>query len=188
MKIVDLERSISTRRRLWCCTCLLSVLLCFLACAKRAIVTHVLDSAPSTIMLPPASEVRASRFYEWFALDFDATWSRTIEVLVPSALIIKVREGEGLIYIVEIDGFYHRDKLHFAEFPMVLGLTESGGDSTAVRILPVGKGTFLPDDDELKEPYSQAQDQRAIELLDRLGAELTGKTRWPWLWEESDGE
>ena len=161
----------------------LLIIICFSGCTRQAIFTSVLDDPPSTLSIASPSQVRSSTFNRIINTDPDTSWVLMIRTLVPSALIVKMKEGEHLVSFIKIDGFYHESKMYFAEFPMVAYLEAYDDSSTKVYVQPAAQSYQMPSRIALKESYLQAQDTKINEFLDRLSSEIEGKSRWPWLWE-----
>ena len=161
--------------------CLISIFV-FLGCTKQVIVTTVLDSPPSAMIRPLAADVQPTEFKRTMRAAVAATWPIMVDMLVSSSLVVEASEIEDLVFFIEIAGFYHRNKLYFAEFPMIAVIGAVGDSLTQVSVLPLTEQRHLPSSVDVKNSYIDAQAVQAREFLDRLSCEIEGPARWPWLW------
>lgn len=154
---------------------------CLLGCTRTAIYTSVLEQSPSSFVIPSVSQVKSSNVSRVILASPDTTWARMARMVVASAFILKIREGDHLVYFMKLDGFYRESKLYFAEFPMVAYLEALSDSSTKVYVLPLSSSDQLPESRAIRNSYLQVQGAKAMEFLDHLSAEIECKVRWPWL-------
>lgn len=156
------------------------ILLFISACGTVSPLKSHYENHFTDLKIPERDKIKVSSIKKSYQISHKQVWDSSLSILVQHSLILKTYSESGIIFYLDIDGVFFKNKFSYMEFPFSV-LVEKELENTVVYVYPMVEFFEGNISEEKLKIMKMAFSQKAEEFLEELSIQMTAQTRWPWL-------